>query len=393
MRRNRNLIRIHLWVPEIFGFKGGIQVYSAFLIETLKHLYPSWQYEVFLKHDTRASAVQHNTFNLQFHGVGNYPLPLRTAAYAAQTIGSGVWKRPDLVIATHLNFTDAAYWLNRLTGIPYWTVAHGIEAWDIQKPTLNRALQSADRILSVSHYTRERLLAEQNLDPAKVSLLPNTFDASHFHLQPKPQYLLDRYNLKADQTIILTVARLESSERYKGYDQILLALPQICQQLPDVHYLIVGKGPDRERVEQLIRELNLQDRVTLAGFIPDSELCDHYNVCDVFAMPSKAEGFGIVYLEALACGKPTIGGNQAGSVDALCNGELGALVDPDDIDAIATTLIQIVQGDYPNSRLYQPDVLRQAVIDKFGIKSFELTLASYFAAHTHPTPRDRSQAD
>jgi glycosyltransferase involved in cell wall biosynthesis len=381
MRRSHDHIRIHLWVPEIFGFKGGIQVYSAFFIETLQHLYPTWQYKVLLKHDTRETFVKQNVSNLQFHSVGNYPLPLRTFAYATQNIGLGIWQRPDLVIATHLNFIDAAYWLKRLTGIPYWTIAHGIEAWDIQKPSLTKALQNADRILSVSHYTRDRLLTEQNLDPAKVSLLPNTFDASRFHLQPKPQYLLDRYNLQADQNVILTVARLESSERYKGYDQILLALPKIRQQIPNVHYLIVGKGPDRERVEQLVHELNLDDEVTLAGFIPDDELCDHYNLCDVFAMPSKAEGFGIVYLEALACGKPTVGGNQAGSVDALCNGELGALVDPDDVAAITATLIQILQGDYPNPQIYQPEALRQAVICKFGIENFEQTLASHLRHH------------
>jgi glycosyltransferase involved in cell wall biosynthesis len=377
MHHNQDHRRIHLWVPEIFGFKGGIQVYSAVFIETLQRLYPSWQYEVFLKHDTRAVSVEQSTSNLKFHGVGDYPLSLRTIAYAAQAIGCGVQQRPDLVISTHLNFTDAAYWLKRLTGIPYWTVAHGIEAWGIQNPSLTRALQNADRILSVSHYTRDRLLAEQNLDPTKVSLLPNTFDASHFYLQSKPQYLLDRYNLNAYQKIILTVARLESSERYKGYDQILLALPKIRQQIPNVHYLIVGKGPDRGRVEQLIQELKLQDGVTLAGFIPDEELCDHYNLCDVFAMPSKAEGFGIVYLEALACGKPTVGGNQAGSVDALGNGELGVLVDPDDVIEIATTLTQILQGQYPNPQFYQPEFLRQAVIDKFGIEHFEQTLASH----------------
>jgi glycosyltransferase involved in cell wall biosynthesis len=138
---------------------------------------------------------------------------------------------------------------------------------------------------------------------------------------------------------------------------------------------MVGKGSDRPRIEQLINQLNLQDCVTLTGFVPDDELCAHYNLCDVFALPSKSEGFGIVYLEALACGKPTLGGNQDGAIDALCHGELGVLVDPDDVGAITQTLIQILQGTYLHPILYKPGILRQKVIDNFGFERFKKTLA------------------
>lgn len=366
---------LHLWVPNIFEFKGGIQVYSAFLLEALQSLYPDNDYDVFLKHDTRALPNFSFLPNTRFQFAGNWPLPLRTAIFATQLVGNGLRQRPNLVLMTHLNFTVAAYWLKRLAGIPYWTVAHGVEAWNIQHPALQTALHYAERIIAVSSYTRDRLLKEQNLDPAKISLLPNTFDASRFQIKPKPQYLLNRYGLMA-QPIILTVARLDSSERYKGYDQILQALPEIRRQIPNVHYLLVGKGSDRPRIEQLIAKLNLQECVTLTGFVPDDELCVHYNMCDVFAMPSKGEGFGIVYLEALACGKPTLGGNQDGAIDALCHGELGALVDPDNIGAIAQTLIQILQGTYPHPIMYQPEILRQKVIDTFGFERFKQTLAN-----------------
>jgi glycosyltransferase involved in cell wall biosynthesis len=207
--------------------------------------------------------------------------------------------------------------------------------------------------------------------------LPCTFDASNFKIAPKPAYLLEQYGLKPEQPIILTVSRLASVERYKGYDQILEALPQIRQAIPNVHYIIAGKGDDRTRIEQYIAQLGLQECVTLAGFVPDEQLCDYYNLCDLFAMPSKREGFGIVYLEALACGKPTLGGNQDGAIDALCHGELGALVDPDDVGAIAQTVIQILQKTYPNPILYDPEVLRQRVIDVYGFERFKQTLAQY----------------
>jgi len=364
---------IHFWIPNIFEFKGGIQVYSYFLLKSLQNSYSNKCYEVFLKHDTCASP--HLLKSTRFHCAGTFPLPLRTPVFAVQILGYGFWQHPDLVIATHLHFTKAAYWLKRMTGIPYWTVAHGVEAWNIQHPGLKRALHYADRILAVSHYTRDRLLNEQHLDPAKISVLPNTFDATRFQITPKPQHLLKRYNLTEQQPIILTVARLDSSEQYKGYDHILQALPEIRRQVPQVHYILVGKGSDRARIEQLITSLNLQDCVTLTGFVPDEELCDHYNLCNVFAMPSKGEGFGIVYLEALACGKPTIGGNQDGAIDALCQGELGVLVNPDNIDEITKTIIQILQGIYPHPLLYQPELLRQKVIETYGFERFKETLA------------------
>ncbi|MBD2459590.1 glycosyltransferase [Oscillatoria sp. FACHB-1407] len=369
--------QIHLWVPDIFEFKGGIQVYSGFLLETIQALYPNLHYNVFLKNDTRYPRDRTFSPHTRLHFAGKYPASVRTPLFAAQLVASGVLQRPDLVITTHLNYLPAAHLLKRLTGIPYWAIAHGVEAWNIQKSSMKAALHAADQILSVSNYTRDRLLKEQNLDSAKVTLQPNTFDTSRFAIKPKPAHLLERYHLKPDQPVILTVNRLSASETYRGYDKVLEAMPLIRQTLPDVRFLIVGKGDDRPRLEQSIAQQQLQDCVTLAGFVPDEELGDYYNLCDIFAMPSKLEGFGIVYLEAMACGKPVLGGNQDGAIDALCHGELGALVDPDDAKAIAQTITQILQKQYPNPLMYQPEALRQKMIDVYGRDRFKQRLADH----------------
>jgi glycosyltransferase involved in cell wall biosynthesis len=365
---------IHLWLPNIFQFKGGIQVYSAFLLQTLQTLYPQYRYDVFLKHDTATSAEFSFLDHTQFHFSGQWPLAIRTPHFALQLLAHGVKKQPDLVITTHLNFTEAAYTLKKMTGIPYWAIAHGVEAWGIEKPALQRALQNADRILAVSEYTRDRLLSEQALDPDRVIVLPNTFDESRFQIAPKPNYLLNRYNLSPDQPVLLTVARLDSAEQYKGYDNLIRSLPEIRSHIPNVHYVLVGKGNDQPRIRQLIADLNLEASVTLAGFIPDAEIGDHYNLCDIFVMPSKGEGFGIVYLEALACGKPTVGGNQDGAIDALCGGNLGVLIDPDNIAGMAQILIQILHRTYSHPILYQPEVLREKVIATYGLQKFQQTL-------------------
>ncbi|MEM7556829.1 MAG: glycosyltransferase, partial [Cyanobacteria bacterium P01_A01_bin.84] len=359
---------------------------SGFLLEALQNIYNQKNIDIFLMHDKKLPENYKCSSYNKFHFTGKWHPKLRVPAFAAQAIAHGFYQHPNLVISSHLNFTLAAYWLKKLTGIPYWTVAHGIEAWDIQNSglrksfyhtDLNKTLHEADKILAVSNFTRDRLITEQNIKPEKISILPNTFDASRFQVLSKPKYLLERYRLHAEQPVILTVARLGENEGYKGYDKVLQAIPHIRQTIPDVHYIIAGKGKDKARVEQLITQLELQDCVTLAGFVPDEELRDHYNLCDVFAMPSKKEGFGIVYLEALSSGKPVLAGNQDGAVDAVSNGELGVLVNPDDVESIAKYLVQILQGSYPNPLLYQPLALRQKVIDKFGFEVFQETLAAY----------------
>lgn len=378
MTYSSRLQKLHLWIPELFEHKSGIQVYSEFLLKAIQNIFPQVNYELFLKHDTgnliNSIFLPHTNFNF----AGTIPLALRTPVFAGQLLGKGLWQRPDLVLASHINFTPAAYWLKRVTKISYWAVAHGKDAWNIENPNLQNALCHADRIIAVSNYTRNRLLKEQNLDPQKISLLPNTFDSNRFQIKPKPQHLLRRYNLNTDSQIILTVSRLDIQQVCKGYDVILRALPKIRVHIPKVHYILVGKGKDRFRIEQLINKLGLQDCVTLTGFVSDTELPDYYNLCDLFAMIGTTEGFGIVYLEALATGKPVIGGNQDGAIDALCNGELGALVNPQNLDEIVNTIVQILQGAYYKNIVYQPENLRQKVIDLYGFNNYQQTLSQLF---------------
>ncbi|MEM8642375.1 MAG: glycosyltransferase [Cyanobacteria bacterium P01_G01_bin.54] len=381
-------MKIHLWFPNIFEFKGGIQVYSAFLLQALQHVDAGNYYRVFLKHDTQTVGDVLGQANTRFCFAGRSPLRWRTWAYALQLVWGSLWERPQLIIASHANFSILAAPVKRFLGIPYWVIAHGTEVWSIQHRGLARGLQQADRILCVSGYTRDRLLGQIPLNPQRVGLLPNTFDAAAFYPTSKSPELLAQYGLGIEQPILLTVARLDASQAYKGYDQVLRALPQIRVAIPNLHYLIVGQGNDRPRIEALIQQLQLQDCVTLTGFVPDGQLRDHYNLCDVFAMPSLGEGFGIVYLEALACGKPTLGGNQDGAIDALKQGELGVLVDPNDVAQLAQALTQLLDRTHPQQDLFDPDYLRAQVIATYGFGAFTAQvrsqLSSQFAVG-HPT--------
>ncbi|MBW4462397.1 MAG: glycosyltransferase [Nodosilinea sp. WJT8-NPBG4] len=375
---------IHFWVPNLFEFKGGIQVYLGDILSAISHLQIqrsiSSSTNIFiidkLDSDKPEKSFKENELagKFSFAFTGKIPKVLRTSAFGLKALVTSFQQRPDLILCGHLNFAPVAYLLRFWLGTPYWILVYGVDAWDIKHPLRRRALQTAKKIISISDYTRNRLIKEEGLQPDKISLLPVTFDIERFQIKPKPTYLLNRHNLKVSQPIVLTVARLADDEQYKGYDQVIRSIYFVRQKMPDVHYVLVGKGSDRPRVEQLIESLDLKDCVTLAGFVPDEEIGDYYNLCDVFIMPSKGEGFGIVYLEALACGKPTVGGNQDGAIDALCNGELGILVDPDNTAEIASTLVEILQGKSTHPILYQPEMLRQKVDEIYGFRQFQVNL-------------------
>lgn len=375
MEKASHPINFHLWFPNIFEFKGGIQVYLRDLLEALIEDLPNSQLTIYNKLDRADHKNEFYLKNVLFYFYGDKYGFWQTMHFTYSLLKGALTNKPNLILCGHINFSPVAFLIHRLTGIPYWIFVYGVDAWLVKSPITKKALRAANQVVSISGYTRDRLINEQDLPLNKIALLPVTVDSIRFKISAKPDYLTERYGLQSERKIILTVARLANSEQYKGYDKILQALPEIRLHIPNVHYILVGKGDDRPRIEQLIGQLRLQDCVTLAGFIPDDELCDHYNLCDVFAMPSKGEGFGIVYLEALACGKPTLGGNQDGAIDALCHGELGVLVDPDNLSAIAQTLIQILQGRHPHPLLYQPEVLRQRVIETFGFEQFKRTLA------------------
>ena len=367
-------MKIHVWVPDYASAIGGIQTFSRFIVRALRDVFPDAHIAVFSKNDTSYPDPVSDPAN-HFKSLGWWPAGLRTPEFAWELFQSAMRERPDFVVTTHVNFAPVAHWLKKLFRIPYATVGHGVEVWEINNKPVRRALRSADLLLAVSQFTRMRMAATLALDANEIGLLPDTFDPEQFYPGRKPHYLLKRYGLTSNQPVILTIARLAGAERYKGYDQLLRALPAVREQFPNVRYVLGGRGQDRPRIESLIGKLGVGENVILAGYVPDHELRSHYNLCDVFAMPSKGEGFGIVFLEALGCGKPVLAGNKDGSVDAVLNGTLGVLVDPDDVDEIASALIRVISRRDLNGTISDPTALRSRAIEAYGYDRFRKTLA------------------
>jgi glycosyltransferase involved in cell wall biosynthesis len=201
------------------------------------------------------------------------------------------------------------------------------------------SLKYFDQVISVSRFTAEKFAAWSKIDPDRVHLLPNCVDLDRYGVGPKPAELARRLGIEG-KTILMTVGRLSTLERYKGFDEIIEALPDVARKIPNIIYLVCGEGPDRERLQNKAEALGVGSRVLFAGFIPEEQKADYYRLADAYVMPSRGEGFGIVFLEAMACGIPVLGSRVDGSREALLDGKLGLIVDPSDRNELIAGILQ-----------------------------------------------------
>jgi asparagine synthase (glutamine-hydrolysing) len=236
----------------------------------------------------------------------------------------------DSLIIGHINLTAIGVRVARRLGVPSQLIVHGIDAWTPHRSrAVRRSLASVDRIIGVSQLTLDRLNSWAALDAKRQRVLPNCVDFSQFTPGPKPADLVEALGL-AGKKVLMTFGRLASDEQYKGIDEILEVLRALNRDVPNLRYVICGDGPDRARLETKVDELGVAAQVVFSGFVDESRKPDYYRLADAYVMPSRGEGFGIVFLEAMACGIPVMGSRVDGSREALMGGALGSLADPSD---------------------------------------------------------------
>jgi phosphatidylinositol alpha-1,6-mannosyltransferase len=345
MSEQRNL-RVLALVSDAFDGRGGIAEYNRHFFAALAACH--WIGEVIVL--PRASGPGRAALS---PGVRQLRPVQNRVGYSLAALRAAQTARPiDVVFCGHLFMAPLAAAVAKLVGASLWVQAHGIEAWQPLSVAYRRSVEMATLVTSVSRYTRRRLLEWTGVDPTRVKVLPNTVDP-RFQPGPKPDYLMDRYGARGKK-VLLTVSRLAGSERYKGHDRIIRALPLVLADHPETIYLIVGDGDDRPRLEELAKEIDVREKVQFVGQPSAEELPDYFRLADLFVMPSTGEGFGIVFLEALASGIEVIGGDKDGTSDALCDGALGLLVDPDNDEklaaAIRTSLNKCVAREDRSSR-------------------------------------------
>jgi phosphatidylinositol alpha-1,6-mannosyltransferase len=204
-----------------------------------------------------------------------------------------------------------------------------------------RELTSADCVLAGSRYTAE-LARTLGALPERVRVTRYGTDPARF--RPEDATSLRARLELGTRPVLLTIARLVPR---KGIDSVLRALAEVRRVVPDVVYVIAGDGPDRARLDELVRSSGLEGSVRFAGVVPDGELALWYSLGDVFVMPSRSdppdvEGFGIVFLEAQACERPVVAARAGGVPDAVADGISGVLVEPGDEPGLARALVDLL---------------------------------------------------
>jgi phosphatidyl-myo-inositol dimannoside synthase len=221
--------------------------------------------------------------------------------------------------------------------VRYFLVAHGIEVWRPFTFLERRALQAAHGVWCVSDYTRQQLIRHAPRAANRTAVLPNALDPGLEppSLQPLP----------GGPPVILTVSRLSKTESYKGIAHLIAAMPAVIGQIPGARLHIVGRGDGLAALQRLVVELKLSEAVRFTGYRSDSELRDDFARCRLFALPSEKEGFGLVYLEAMANGRPCLGA-RSGAVPELITPETGVLVEFGDVPGIAAGIVNAVRREW-----------------------------------------------
>lgn len=358
---------------EIFSCEGGIQSYVKDILAAYNQQPDLPRADVFLLRDPATCENPLRGGKLRFHYLAN-PWPALGRLRLAIALCFHLWRyRPQRVICGHVNLAPL---ISRLCGwlkIPYTVMTYGKEVWQRLPDAPRKSLQQAE-VWTISRYSRLLACQANNLAFEKITMLPCVIDGEIFKPGLADPTVATQYGLQGAR-VLMTVARLWSGDIYKGVDVTLRALPAIATAFPNVKYLVIGRGDDQPRLARLAIELGVADRVVFAGFVPNHQLASHYRLADAYVMPSQ-EGFGIVYLEAMACGVPVIAGDSDGAADPLQDGRLGWQVPHRSPEAVAAACIELLSGNDPRCN---GAWLRQEALRLFSSKALGDRLSTVLA--------------
>ena len=251
----------------------------------------------------------------------------------------------EIILVGHLYLLKYACRIAKRRRHKVWLVAHGIEIWPHWSSNESNLLRQCDVIVAVSQYTAQSIIQRLPDRADRVVVIPNMVNTKYF----TPCDV----SIKETPRVILTVGRIAASEGYKGHDLIIKSISGLEKRLGvAVQYRIVGDGDDKGRLQNIASSCGVSEKVLFLGYLDDDALLNEYQKCHVFAMPSyvsrnedgswTGEGFGIVYIEAAACGKPVLACDTGGQIDCVRAGETGLLVEAT-VKAVETGLYDILK--------------------------------------------------
>lgn len=323
-----------LMTPQAYSAHGGVQAYSRRLAEVLS----AWSKprEMMLGCvsllDSDCALNMHSQpveFDRFAGAGGSKPRFVKMAASMARQ------GRPSVAVAAHIGIAPVALMLKAAGWLrSYIVVLHGTEAWDRVAAADRAAARAASAIVATTAYTAGRFAERNGFAPELLSVVPLALP----NLDVEPP---DAETEPSGTLRVLSVGRLAASDAYKGFDVLIDAVSRARRRGAQIELSIVGDGDDSARLREHARNLGLAGAVQFAGSVSDARLREEFRRCEVFALPSRGEGFGIVFLEAMRFGKPCIGGNHGGTPEVIGHGVDGFLVEHGDAESLAERLLQL----------------------------------------------------
>jgi len=349
--------RILALVTDAFGGFGGIAQYNRDLLKALAALPGVDAVHVLPRLAPDDPEPLHSSIH-QHEAIFSRPM------YSAAALWLAIRTRPTIVFNGHILHGPLSSAVASGVGARLISQLHGTEVWGDIKNRHRRPLEDSDLVLAVSRDTRAKLLSKADVEPERAVVLNNTVGQE---FTPGDRKIArTKYGL-TQEFAILTVARLDAPDGYKGHDRIIPTVAKLRSDGLNVCYLIAGVGEDRARLEGLARNHGLEGIVRFLGKVSSADLPDLYRAADLFALPSAGEGFGIVFLEAMACGTPAIGLCVGGAPDALGDGELGLCVSEAGFNEALEGALRVQRP---------PDADRAAAIQRrFGLSTFRARVA------------------
>jgi len=348
-------LRVVLLALEVYGGEGGVQRYCRRLVRSLTEdgavvtVMALWD---------RAD-VAGVPSNVRFLGLARSKWRMILHFLRALLV-----TRPHVILYTHALFAPLMLPARLLRRTARQVLfVYGIEVWSDPGWLWRWPVRScADRIVSISRYTMQRMSSVYGTTPSRVRLLPPAID-------PAPASAADG-SLQGAQRLV-SVARLDPRDRGKNVDKVIDAMPDLLREFPDLHYYVIGDGHWRPTLEDQARERGVAGRVHFMGWLTDERKARLYAGCHLFVLPSIHEGFGIVFLEAWQHGLPVVTSDQGAAPDVVRHGVDGCCVPPEPA-AIARAVSGIL-GDEERRRA-MGRAGREHVITTYGHEDFRAAL-------------------
>ena len=290
------------------------------------------------------------------------------AHLAAATLAAELSPRRPALVFDLLGLARSQALLPPSWRTPYLVLLYGIEVWRPLEASRKRALSGAAIRLAISHYTLSRA---RELHPGlSAEILPLTLEE-----RPAEGTIDLPLVERVGEGFALIVGRMAASERYKGHDELLEALPAVAREVAGARLVIAGGGDDRARLEAKAASLGVAERVVFAGFVSEATLAVLYDRAALLAMPSRGEGFGLVYLEAMRAGKPCLAARGTAAAEVVVHGETGLLVDPADGEELTAALARLLGEPETGRRMGAAGKIRWE--REFGYARFRDRLAGH----------------